>query len=566
MGMYVQNVVKLFSLLVVFALLGSCGPMDGLLSSAGTYKVSVQINGSPRSFIGSGDRIRPYFEETVEDDPDVTALVIFLKDSRGNTVGWKVFYVLDKNAGQGNSTSTGASGESSANESGGMHLTENSIENDYNKNGGELVIRVQSLDDELPIFPVPNNLPMGRYTIVSHVMSGTDILQRTEKTIFYLGETVFDYNGINVHLPGVAESVQLIPRGTVIMLEAGLDFDSRRIDPYIVWYDGRSKISEGKFSSGAGYLFWKSPEQSGFFSLSAEIFPTENYEGLTGYQKEISLFVPSKEIGLHLISENIPQLTHWYVFEGNLNDSKMITSAEMALRPSGGTIPRWMPANGTYGLATGHGGVFTLPNISVSANGAETWRTLFRFKVLDDGGILSVLFDPSHDVSMQLTVEGTNLILTLASPRETVSQTLRLPSIEVRQDENLTQEASAAPDVTRMVRQDTFLTAGINFSITSGLLSAQLNIMGDFINSGPAVRPIALRAEIEKEFQILLGSVRRKNTSVEEPAASAGEEPAFTALWDEFALYYMPPTEILTAGIRPSSGENRTEAGSFSPN
>jgi len=57
---------------------------------------------------------------------------------------------------------------------------ETAVTDNYN-NGDELIIPVLSLDKELPPFPIPQDLPAGRYTIVLQVMSGKDILQKTEK-------------------------------------------------------------------------------------------------------------------------------------------------------------------------------------------------------------------------------------------------------------------------------------------------------------------------------------------------------------------------------------------------
>ncbi len=195
-------------------------------------------------------------------------------------------------------------------------------------------------------------------------MNGKDILQKTEKNIYYLGKTVFSYEGINVYLPGAADASHLIPKESVVMLEVNLDFDYR-LNPYIVWYDGKNKISEGRFFDGADILFWKAPEQNGFFSLCAEVFPVENSNELTGYKKEISLLVSSNIKNIHLVSSDIKQLTHWYKMEGNLNDSKNAADDESSLKPDSKNKPKWMGLDGTYGLATGYNSILKLPKVSV---------------------------------------------------------------------------------------------------------------------------------------------------------------------------------------------------------
>jgi hypothetical protein len=489
--MCVRNVAKTLIFLAILAFLGGCDATDSFLSSGSAYRPNAQINGIPLtecSFVALGDSVHPYFEEPVSNDPDVTALMVFLRNPRGELAGEKVLYSLDGEA-----------------------------EKD------ETVILVQSLDGELPSFPIPSNLPYGRYTMVSQIMSGKDILQKTEKPFFYLSNAVFSFESINAHLPGIIENPQLISTGCVVMLEAKVDFDSR-LDPYIIWYDGRKKISEGRFSEGAGSIFWKAPEQSGFFFIRAEIFPIDGYEDLAGYYKEVSLLVSSKMTDINLVSEDIPQLAHWYIFDGSLNDSKMITSAERALKSLSSDRPRWMSANGIYGLATGRDNVIAFPNVLVSNNGHETWQTLFRFKPLNEGVIFSVLFGASSDVSLSLKTESQYLVLTLSSPLKTVSQVLKLPE------------------------QESFLVAGVSLSILPGLLSARINVMGDSVEQGElAVEPVYIEAELGDIFQILLGD-----------SAAAGESvnhrmSLLTALWDEFAVYNTPPMEIIAAEVRQTA-------------
>jgi len=586
MGMCVQK-IKITILLAALACLCGCGPMDSLLPSAGTYKINFNINDAvllnELSFFNSTDKIHPFFEESVLDDPDVTALVVFLRNARGNTVGWKVIYSIEQTGtenidegddvfqvppisltdpeqpGQGSPpvpplslTDPEQSGEDSPQddllENTEEYLTEdnqaedellsveeenlpavvieNEIIQDSYKDGDELIIAVNSLDGVLPVFPIPNDLPVGRYTLVSHVMSGKDILQKIEKSIYYMGKTVFSYDGIQVHLPGVAESAQVIPKGMVVMLEAVLDFD-RRLNPYIIWYNGRRKISEGNFSDGAGYLLWKAPEQSGFFSLRAEVFPVDNHSGLLGYQKEISLLVSSKTIDVNFISEDIPQLLHWYTFEGNLNDSKTIPPVEWALKTDAKNKAKWAGVNGTYGLLTGSQDVFSLPNVLVTNDGTEIWQILFRFKPLKDGVIFNIRFTGTEDIFMNLKVEDHNLVMDLISPTETVTQIHALPE------------------------QDSFIKAGVVFSILPEMLSANLNIMGDYIiNNDVDWEQAGIAAEIEGGFQILLGYKPESDGETE-----VVKRREFNAIWDEFALYFMPPEEIFSAYLIEEADE-----------
>jgi len=511
MGMCFQNRAKTLFLSVFCIFLSiifdGCEAFDTILPSAGNYKLNIRVNDIPLdecSFVTSLDinNIFPLFEESVSDDKDVTGLMVFIRNSKGNVIGRKVTYSLNDDL----SSSDSYTGERSTG----------------SLNGDEVIILVNDMDDIFPSFPVSADLSMGMYTIVSQVMNGRNILQKTEKTFYYLGAADFLYKGINVYFPGIAASPQLIPKGVIVMLEAGLDF-SENLDPYIIWYEGRRKIHEGKFSDGAGQLFWKAPDQSGFFSLRAEVFPVMDFEKLAGYNKEISLLVPSnKEIDMHLVSDNVPHLIHWYTFESNLNDLKSAHLSEhtepSAKIPSFHSV-KWMGADGTYGPATGSNNIINLLNVLLPSNNAiKTWQVLFRFKPMNDGEIFSVLFDSSR-YALRLSMEGRNIVLTLTSPVSAVSQVFYLPENAEGEDEDSSETELS------------FITAGVVFSVTQDSLSAQINIADDSAGSDP----IALNVKIDEGFHVLLGSL---------PESSAVNN---TALWDEFALYFF---DVLIAEAR----------------
>jgi len=561
--MFAQKKIKTLKFLIFPVFIGvflcACEAMDNILPSSGAYKINVQIEGvslEECSYVRSSDNVNLSFEDHVSDDPDVSMLVVYLKNITEEIAGWKVIYTLDQDAAQKEEASL---------------INENELEEDENKilkddktadettaavkksyafkkNGDELIIPVTSLDDELPSFPIPENLSMGKYTLVLQVMNGKDLLKKTEKNIFYLGKTTFSYKGINVYLPGAVDTPHLIPKESVVMLEANLDFD-KQLDPYIIWHDGKNKIDEGKFSDGAGLLFWKTPEQNGFFSLFAEIFPIEKSEEISGYKKEISLLVSSNVKNLHLVTADIDQLTNWYVFEGNLNDLKK-PSADRALKPELKNKPKWMGLDGTYGVATGYNNILKVPKIQVFNKGAETWQVLFRFKPLSNGIVFSAQFGSSNAV-MFLSIENNNLVLTLTSPQKTVSQTVNmLADLEESSDNN--QETG---------KDISFLTAGVKFSVQSGILSAQINMTGDLKPLELTLKPITLDAKIKNEINITLGftddvSLARNKKAGDEADSSDKltneKAPAeYNVLWDEFALYYMPPKDILNTVFKP---------------
>ena len=543
MGMCVQFVKRGILVLAVLAVLAGCGAIDTILPSAGTYKVNAKVGDSSLddlSFISTGANIQPFFEENVSGDPDVTGLIVYLKDSKGDTVGWKVIYTLNGYAYTGNETvgnqsqrtqenvsikdDEGLSEESEASyedetEEAVANTSEDSQNSTQFNHGEEYPITVRNMDS-LPFFPLPPDLRMGRYTLVSQVLSGNDIIDKTEKAFYYLAGAVFSFDSILIHQPGITESPQLISKNTVIMLEAKINFDSG-LDPYIVWYNGKRIIGQGNYSNGAGNLLWAAPEQSGFVSLRAEAFPVLNHQDLSGFVKDISLLVSTKTSDMHLLSEDAPNLLYRYIFDGNLNDSTEKSSEERALKPEGNISPKWMPSGGTYGLVTGINSAYTLPEISFSKDRAYNWQILCRFKPLNNGEILIVQFGNSTNTVIILSADDDKLILTLASPQGAVSETITLPET------------------------DLFITAAINFSVFTDRLSADLNVRGNFGDvTEISGKPIVLETETTGKFIIMLGG--KTNYSVPENEKSdhtTTRGHLYSALWDELAVITDAPFE-----------------------
>jgi len=568
MCMCVQKPEKTIFFLVFIVFLSGCGPMDTLLPSAGTYKVNLQINGASLnecSFINSGDTIRPFFEESVSNDPDISELVMFLRNSRNIIVGWRVIYRLtlnteeipeDTEADPADISDEDEDDTVLADNDGGeddiLPVSEMAAEEQLPvnyRNGDELIILVHNFHD-LPVFPIPGDLPIGRYTLVSQVMSGRDILQRTERTFFYLPNTDFLFKGINIHLPGISDNNLIIPRGTVVMLEADVDFN-KNYDPYIVWYNGKRKIAEGSFSDGARRIFWTAPDESGFYSLSAEIFPVGNMQDLTGYQKEISILVSSKTVDFNLVPEESNHLVQWYIFESNLNDYR-VSAAQAGTHSD--NAPVWMHSNGTYGIVTGIDNTIIFPEISFSDNRTGSWQILFRFMPFHEGIIFSVLFDNAR---LNLSIMGANLVLSLVSGSNTVTQSIGLPVIQTDEEGNQLDEYI-------WMSENTFFSAALDFSVTPESLTARV-ISGNL--GAVDADSITMETEIVSGFYITLGA-GVKDSELSDNAADAKPViadpfsnnlhtpvPEHIVLWDELAVFDSSAADFSAYIYSPAANE-----------
>jgi hypothetical protein len=553
MGMCVRKIGIILTFLAALGFLAGCGDMDAILPSAETYKVNAKINGIPLdefSFVSWGDKIQPYFEDSIYGDPDITGLVVYLRNTLDMTLGYRVSYNLEK-SGKDEFEEEEPEAEEEKDKEKDKEPADAAAENDKDsedkktpaaavkdpllnieqyRTGNEYNIPVKDLDKALPYFPIPPGLPIGKYTMVSQVMSKNTIISKTEKTFYYLSDADFSFDGIQVHLPGIIASPQLIPKGSVIMLEPKLEYDSR-LDPYVVWYNGKRIIGEGRFSGGESNLLWRAPDQSGFFSLRAEVFPfaskqdMSSFSELMGYQKGISLLVSAKPVEIHFLPEDIPNLIHWYLFEAALGDTLAPDSVESELSPLGENTLQWMPANGTYGLAAGPDDVYMMPAVNFSKEKDESWQIVSRFKPLGEGDILSVQFDSSGTMII-LSKKGNKLILTLTTGSGKVSEEYALPPL--------------ASDETEI-----FISTAINLSLQEGRLFVNLKLINDPVYKkeqaavmlSPEEKYIGLRTQVDKEFKISLGYKPKRTTD-------ADAEPVFTALWEELALISIPTEKI----------------------
>jgi len=509
LGMCLQKSARIFLFLAALIILGGCA-LDDALSSTGTYIINAKINDTTLedfSLVSSKDKIQPFFEEPVSEDPDITELILFLKDPRGMTTGYKATYSLTYSDNNNNNESKPELQQKKEEQD--ENITE--LENiKHIKKGKEIIFPVKSLDKILPLFPLPSDLPIGKYTLVFQLMGKNTVLYKYEKPFFYLAGAELSFDGIQVNLPGVADN-SYIQNGTNILLDVNLTFDSR-LDPYIVWYNGKKIIGEGLYSNGAGSLLWKAPEQNGFISLSAEVFPSWERTGLTGYQKRISPLVSSKEIDMHLLSKNTPNLIQWYTFEGELNDSLTKGPDKRVIVPAQKNKLKWQASNGTYGLAAGTGNAFNLPKIPLKNNEKESWQIISRFKPLSEGEVFSVQFGIDSGVNMTLNNKKSSLILTLASSSKAYSETLKLPEDE-----------------------DSFITVSVKFFTQAGRLSAKMAfIKSDYDYNEPVTNPISIEADLDKEFAVVLG--QQQKIPADDLQADPVQKQSFTALWDELAI------------------------------
>jgi hypothetical protein len=392
------------TILFVFSCFSACGELDTVLSSSGTYQVDALINNelslSECSLISTGDPVSPYFVSSVSNDPDITGLLVFLQTPR-EPVGPKTHYLLKPGTTVPKEESIPATGKAPA----------------------ETRISIGRIDKALPPFTLPETLETGPYSMVFQVLGKDGVLFQDTKSVYYLGDAEFFLDDIRPYLPGDSTSPLILP-GLTIMLEAKLAFDVA-LNPYIVWYNGKKRISEGYFSSGANCILWEAPEQASFEAIRAAAFPQGPMSNFSGKSQKIVLPVSEKAAEPGYFSNKLDQLSYLYLFQGNLKASKAPADSQ-ELVPQRSSTPQWAPAAAVYGLRTGSRDVYLLPAFTIEApeheaalKTAAAGRFMLRLRPVSEGTIFSVrlpLQVPGDAVSMDLSVSEKTLKLEIAVP------------------------------------------------------------------------------------------------------------------------------------------------------
>jgi hypothetical protein len=227
------------------------------------------------------------------------------------------------------------------------------------------------------------------------------------------------------------------------MLEARITA-GEGLDPYLVWYDGKKRIGEGRSFAGGSRLFFTVPEENGFRLLRAEAFPfppakkkgPENSgagERARGKIRELSLpvsfkgtgpdyFFPAEKEGNNFVCR--------YLFAGDLRDSIDSQPARLLVNESAAGASNWLGYGGIYGLAVGVGDCYRIPQKIFRSFGQDEEKIFsFRCKMLGDGPVFSALLSNGSG-GLQLSRESDNLVLTLTAEGNSHTASADLPATE----------------------------------------------------------------------------------------------------------------------------------------
>jgi hypothetical protein len=427
--------ISLLGVLLFSIMLIACGDIgwDMVISSAGTYQVSARVNEvslDSCSLVGQDSDVYPYFKNSLVNDPDVRGLVVFLQNSQGEPVSGKFHYGLNAESGDmaepkdeipaGELGETGESGEETPS-------VDAELPDEF--------IQVARLDQRLPAFIFPEDLPIGYYTMVFQVLGQKEVLYQTEKSVYYIADAQFELTDLQSYLPDVLAGGHLASPGDNILLEALVDADER-LTPYAVWYSGKQSIAEGYVSEGAARFMWKVPEEAVFHTIRVEVFPIMPNErirrNISGKTKELLFPVSIKNERKKTAGEE-GEFAHWYDLGGTLRDVYNPSESAYELAPVGAAVPVWKPHAGLYGLSLAEGDQYDLPVAFAVLNPNEQGRgrIKFQFAPLGTGRIVDLNLDTadssdSEPVAAAVSLTEAGLVLSLERGAERLEEILAL--------------------------------------------------------------------------------------------------------------------------------------------
>jgi hypothetical protein len=356
---------------------------------------------------------------------------------------------------------------------------------------------------------VGDDLAVGSYILVFQVLGAEETLRQTERPVFFVGDAEMTFDDIRYYLPGLSTNAYFVPPDIAVLIEARVTADSR-LDPYIVWHADRKSVGEGRLGDdGPGAFIWKVPEETGFYTIRAEVFPFKPppaYGGVKarGMEKELPLAVSSKSRVAGFFTDMADSLSQWYQFQHDLGDSK---AEHRALRRLDSGEPRWMTSAGLYGLAVGTDNRYRLAGSPFAFAPEEQVRgflafhlsaggqgTLFaaRFRTFDEAA--GVAADP---VVMRVSLGENALVLTLAHGDRTEREVIALPAAE----------------------SERLLAPRLDFTVSRGEIRAELRCEDRVSRPISLFLPVSLNLG-EGEFDL----------------GEKGESPVVTAVLDELGV------------------------------
>ena len=407
---------------VLAVILSACGDLNTVLTEDAAYRVSAFVGTrdvADASILRKGDAIRPAFLSSLSKDPDVVNLTVSLQSLDGKPLADDIVYGIVRQTEARSTTSTGASNPSGpvsppeAKPSGTLSPANTNPSGPANpgsatesKSGGpvsgssaspaDTYVFVRRLDDSLPTFALPADLPVGTYMLVYKVGGRRDTLAELRQTFYYIADATFRVGELRSYPPGKSPSstAPIFPGGINLYLSVPVDADAR-LKPYAVWSLGGKQVRGGLLSKGSGAFLWKTPEQYKFHTLKVEVFPFPPGDGSTDISGDIRNLTIAVSSDAPLPGLTVPKPVRAYKFLGDLVDSMDPKNKKKVLASSLQGDDMWMPVSNSYGLEIGDQGAYGLAEapLPVQNNAILPGELIVRFAALADGPVFKVSYD-----------------------------------------------------------------------------------------------------------------------------------------------------------------------------
>ncbi|GAB1484624.1 hypothetical protein MASR2M78_34420 [Treponema sp.] len=402
-----QRSLLQFIILGIVALLLSCGNMDTLITNKAPYSLFVYAgirNLDDGAVLHAEDSIRPALDSAVRDDPDARGIRVSLKNIEGLPVAGDVEYRLDKKS--------------------------------RSPEDQEGIIYVGGLDGILPSFTLPKDLEVGLYVLTVQVLGENVVLFERQQEVYYLADANLSLDSLQSYPPGTEPSAAapVFPSNILLMLEAKVDFDPR-LKPYIIWSSAGKTLSSSYLDKGGNYLLWKTPSESGFHSVRAEIYPEMPKDlkrpKIAPQSLNLRLAI-SNQAPIPGFKDSAFQYDFHYRLMGTLNDELSPDESNKSLVPVRGNENVWVKMSDTYGLQIGSDDAFKLaPAIQPISENMDVKKTLLtRLSARSTGLIWRLSFEPSLDtipLNIEFLVLKDSLALHIFSRPEEAARTVLIP-------------------------------------------------------------------------------------------------------------------------------------------
>lgn len=286
--------------------------------------------------------------------------------------------------------------------------------------------QLESLEDELPPFSLPETMEPGPWTISYTFMENGSAQESFSLQFLAIPVNSFVMDGLTAYPPGPESTNRpALSAGSMALFElAGRAPEG--LNPVVNWYMAGEGIGKSAFGEGYSRLLHRmpEPEEQGVYNLKAEVYPFDPQAypdfPLQPLVKTLSLAVLLEENEDSIEALEGSEVALFFTLRGDLEAKN---NADIVLQPGVlGLEAQWLPLRNDFGLLAGAQAPWfldatksQLPSLS-----SKPLRFLIDAAIPDDGqlGGGSLVFDNARSLHWRLSVYGQSAMISLFVPGE----------------------------------------------------------------------------------------------------------------------------------------------------